>query len=605
MRNAGQGRRTDRLELGWVLAVCALMCGAGVVFILRYGSDVPLADDWGFYIIPLAERTSPQWSWLWEAGGGHRMPLHKLAIWYIWHATQGSLRAAMLCGFIPLAISATLLPLAARAVRGRSEYTDAFFPLLLLHWGHAGVFLWLSTTGVPWVAAIECLLAASFAQPEWYRKWSVAGASAIGVVALSLMGSTGLTAALPFSLGLLLVARKLWQSGCRPEKRNAAMLVAGVVVTGIWFSAVMASFDKREIAQQGAISVSSVAAAAAEFLTMSLGQTARRLWPVSGAVVLGAVVGAIGVLMRSCWRSSAEERLRAVLLILAILAPCATALAVGVGRYLQGGLLNRYGLYSASLLCALYFLAVLYGPSRLRTLAQMVLFAVLCASSLYYASEGLRLGKERLENTHALMSDIAAGTPLTQLVAKHDSVWVGDERRFRRGLLALRSAGIRPFDAIKDDPPMVAWELKPTPSHANAMQASGEGWLGRGRESRVVFSFERPVHVMAIRCAYVLKTRRSSTQWQTSWVRATGCDPFEGIGGQQVLVNFNSAKPRAEEVQYAWIDEPIWAFAISPSAEPCEFRITRLTLFLKPGESLPRLAGSIGKPAEVRPLDSK
>ena len=578
----------DRLELTFVFAVWVLMSAGGLAFISYYGSDIPVADDWGF-VISFAEGQPLTASWLWEQVAEHRLPLQKLVMWCVWHATGGSLRSGMLCGFIPLALIAGFLPLAARSARERSEYTDAFLPLLLLHLGHAGMFTWFTTMSVPWTAAVVCLLLALFANPQWCQTTWGAVVCGLILILLPLLGATGVTASLPFALGLLLMAIVAWWGQNSIARRRALVLTASVVVTGIIAAAVVLGFDRTGLQDPGGGSIAAIGSVALEFLTMSFGQTARRLWPLSGIGVLALIVATILLLLHEARRAERQERFRAILLVLAILAPCVTAVAVGIGRQMQGALVNRYGLYSAPLLCAIYFAWVLHGPPRSRQFVQMVLFTLMCASSLYYVSEALREGKARRGNTEAFMADLVAGKPLSQLVAKHDPMWVGDEKRFRRGLLALRQAGIVPFDSIRDDPALEELHVTSSPSAAHEMIAANGVWRGTGRDSRLVFSFEQPAHVVAVRCAYVLKSRRNSTLWETSWIRSTTDDPFRQAHKQETLVNFNSARPRGEEVQTAWIDEPIRAFAISPCAEACEFQIVGLTLLLRAGGSPPAI----------------
>lgn len=409
------------------------------------------------------------------------------------------------------------------------------------------------------------------------------------LILLALQGATGLTASVAFALGLLIIAAVSSRApGSLAGQGGRFVLIGAVLVTGgVWLAAV-AGFETRGIQDESNISIIRIFTTAVECLAMSFGQTARRLWPMSGVGVLLLIAGTILLLLLTARHSERRDRLRALLLVLAILAPCMTALAVGFGRQLQGGLLNRYSLIAASLLCAVYFSWMLYGPASLSRLVQVVLFSAMCASSLYYASEAFREGKARRENTEAFLADVFAGRPLTQLVAKHDPAWVGDEKRFRRGLLALRDAGIVPFDSIVDDPPLREVPIEPDPSVAQEITAAGSVWRGTGRESRIIFSFEQPAHVIAIRCAYVLNNRRNSTQWETSWVRSRTNDPFRQVQKQEILLNFNSARSRNEEVVTTWIDEPISAFAISPCAEACEFRIIKLELLVREGEPVPR-----------------
>jgi len=178
--------RTNRREFAaasFVLSVVLLLFGVNSVLIVRYGSFIPRADDWGF-VPGVVGSERLDFGWLWQQTADHRVPLQKLVMWLLWQLRPGDLRLAMLAGFWGLAVGTIAMILLLWWVRRRAEYSDVYFPVVLLTFGHAGVFLWWTTTGVPWVTALASLsgmlLVANYDRP------SLKVATAIGVSAITL-----------------------------------------------------------------------------------------------------------------------------------------------------------------------------------------------------------------------------------------------------------------------------------------------------------------------------------------------------------------------------------------------------------------------------------
>lgn len=578
----------DYPELAFVLLIWLLHSVAAGTFIWYFGTDIPRLDDWGF-VTPLAEGVPLTWEWLWHKAAEHRLPAQKLMMYLAWHATGGNLRVGMLCGFIPLAMIVGALVLAIRKLRGRAYYTDAFLPLLLLNMDHMGVFAWFTTMATPWFAALTCSLVVIFASPKFVATLPGAAIAAICAISLSLQGASGLTSAIPFALGLGIIAAIAIRKKSSGDVRAAIVLATGAVCVFFVVLVVVASFDANDLQDTGERSLYSVLVTAVEFLSMSMGQGARRAWPLSGIAIIVVLVCTLGLLIYQISKSSFWERIRAVLLILALMAPCLTALAVGIGRPRQGALLDRYALISAPLLVATYVAWICYAPPRLSRCVQMLFFTSMCALSLYYASESYREMKTLRANSTALVKDIYSGKCLTELVARHDRLWVGDEKRFRRGLTALRYGGISPFDLIRDDPPIEAVRVETSALKVYKMTPRDDVWRGMGRDSQLIVMFEKPAHVLAVRCAYVLETRRNATLWETTWLRANGDNLFSSLVREEALINFNSARHREREVHTVWIDEEINGFGFSPSAEPCEFRLLTLEVLIRAGEPKPQI----------------
>src|SRR5262249_9476383 len=112
-----------------------------LVFVNRYGCNVPFWDEW--QIVPfLAGNHYPTLGYLWEQYNEHRIFLPKLLLWGLSKLTHCDSRAGMFFNAIALGSLAFVTIRVVRTLRGKLHYTDAFFPLALLHLGHWENLLW-------------------------------------------------------------------------------------------------------------------------------------------------------------------------------------------------------------------------------------------------------------------------------------------------------------------------------------------------------------------------------------------------------------------------------------------------------------------------------
>jgi hypothetical protein len=169
----------------------------------------------------------------------------------------------------------------ARRLRGRPSYSDAFFPLLLLNWGHAANFLWdwqvqfhLSTV----VAGATLLLIARHRYP-----FNLAAAMTIWValLLLPLCGANGMAVVPALAAWLLCSAIILWRSEHSATNRDA--LVAFGIGASAYLVLCLYLLGYEAVPYHPRTrSPIEILKAAVAFLTAGFGPATKSLWPLSG-----------------------------------------------------------------------------------------------------------------------------------------------------------------------------------------------------------------------------------------------------------------------------------------------------------------------------------
>ena len=104
-------------------------------FVRTYGVDFPYYDEWE--MVPAITGQQPvTFSWLWSQHNEHRMFLGRRSTSRS-KRSAGTISAPARFDASVLCASAAMLIAFARRFRGHATYADAFFPLLMLHWGQA------------------------------------------------------------------------------------------------------------------------------------------------------------------------------------------------------------------------------------------------------------------------------------------------------------------------------------------------------------------------------------------------------------------------------------------------------------------------------------
>src|SRR5689334_22268107 len=138
-RSEARGALAPSAPAVFVGVVWALMVASTSLYVARYGTAMPMSDDLTqiAFLVP-GQRIS--WSWAWTQHYEHRMPIPLYLYHELVEITRDFRTGTWIEVFLLAALSLAML-LAARRIRGRASYTDAFFPLLWLHWGHSDTLL--------------------------------------------------------------------------------------------------------------------------------------------------------------------------------------------------------------------------------------------------------------------------------------------------------------------------------------------------------------------------------------------------------------------------------------------------------------------------------
>jgi hypothetical protein len=448
----GPPDRSDRAELVFAVGAWVVMVGLLVRQLVLYCTEVPVLDDW-LMIWRLRPDVEWDWRYLWVYHNEHRMPLAKAAYLWGFFATH-DLRAGawMTCAMMGAAALACIF--AARRVRGRSSFADAFFPFLWLNGGQSENVLnsFQLAFSIPSALAMLALIAVWVDRPE-RRTRTIACVGAVAVL-LPLCGVVGLVQ-VPAWLAWL-----AWQAF---RDRRRRWLATGFVVAGIALI-VLVSQGFRTADAFRSPPVMRIFEVGVQFLSRALGQPAVELWPASG--LLFAIALATGlVLLALSARNAGEARERAIGLLVAMVACSALALTLAYGRAMDStyaGLLERYGVLAAPMWTAIHASTTL-SPPRGRILA-MALFAVACATFSSNFESGERTGKVRVANVLELERDFEAGASIEEVARYRWREFLHTEEIMVMCLRDMEAARLGPFanPAVRrPDPPFEALRTRP------------------------------------------------------------------------------------------------------------------------------------------------
>jgi len=384
--------RTDALPA----AVWVALTLAALGFVAAFGHDFPWADEWEF--VPALLGAEPVGPWLWTQHNEHRLPLPRAVYWLLFRLTH-DFRAGMVLQVALLAGASLRLMRVARRERGHARWTDALFPALLLHWGHAENFLmgYQICFALVAVLTVELFLAA-----RGGHGWRVLPQTAL----LALCGGAGLV------FVPLLMA---WRLAAGSWAERVGWLLPAAYL-GVYF----VGYARPPHHPPPSDPVLAVVVAA-QVLALGFGYAAKFVWP---AVAVALV--ALGVATLRHARTAGER--------VVIVAGGAVAAAVGVGRSGFGddemGLWSRYGLLSAPLIVMAY-LTFADQPRVQRLLAVAVL-----AFLPFNLAVGVQWAAMLDRTLTPIVAAHRAGVPADDIVRDYLG-GSGQEERARRGLPML------------------------------------------------------------------------------------------------------------------------------------------------------------------------
>jgi len=503
----------ERLASVFVWSGWALMFLAAMAFVAVYGRNAPFWDDWEILVPALAGKQPITAAWLWGTYHEHRLPLPKLILLGLAKLTDCDFRAGMFFNACALGLLAGVMILAAKKLRGWTSYTDAVFPLILLHWGHWANLSWFFTVhfvSTTFLAGAVLSIIAGTRGPVTPR---VAVLAAVCLVLLPLTGTTGLIFAPFLALWLVDSSIRRWRSR-EPQGRRDGVFIFGLAVVvmllvGLYF----VGLRLDSFAKHASLVVS--LRSATKFLSTSVGPIAISFWPYSGLLVL-ALISLAAVNLTMAWGERPFERSRELGLFLFMGAVVTLGCGIGWGRAALGeerAFSPTYVTLAALTLCVVYF-ACGIGNKTNNRLAQVGLFVLMCILLPFNSRDGWKNGRRRSQQMGAYVQDLLAQTPPYLLAEHHVSFLIPyfTKAQFVEWLHMLRDAGIGLYRYLPDDPTAQEIPFPITP------QAPGEM---RSDPRRLTFTVEEePRFVYALRIKYSCQTDSRKIPWlQVFWKR--------------------------------------------------------------------------------------
>ncbi len=453
-----RGEGADRFAALFVWGIGAVLLVAALGYAARFSTDTPFLDD--LALVPVlggADSATP--AWLWQQQSDHRNPLPKVIRLVLARATGTAFLPAVWFNFLAMGACAVLGILAARRIRGRTAWADAFFPLLFLHWGQGfsllRPILVNGTTRSLLLCTALFLVSGIRTVPSAGKVLGVA-AAALG---LALCSTSGLILAVPLGAWVLWACRAAGGHGPGDRRRIAAtrILLALLAAAGIAYFLGFRSLGGRPVTS----SPSAAAAVALQALGQAFGPAGAFGWRQEGGIQgfglgfpplfsLGAAgLGLGGVLLGIlALRGEDPGRHRAAGLAAGSAGVLLMAAAIGWGRAefrSDMGLQNHYGVATAPILAGVFLLLLDRFPARWAEFVHVALFALFCALLTFNAQVGYRNGRDLRERLAVFETDARAGMSPEDLADRHAAFFWPSKEELAGYLRQMKAAGIGPY----------------------------------------------------------------------------------------------------------------------------------------------------------------
>ncbi len=427
----------------WIL--WALMVLAALTYVAERTDPIPLGEDWEPLPVVVGHRAVSA-AWMWELDYEWREPIPRLAIVALIRLSGFDFRAPRFCSVLLLGLAAFALIRAAGQLRGFTRVTDAFFPLVLLHWGQSRPLLQIMFLDYVLTIALAVGVLLVMLKHPGGPPLRAGLLAALCLLGLPLCGAVGVAVAPPLILWLGYAGVRRLRSSEPGGRRDGAWLLSlaalAVGLLGLYF----AGYRWPPEAPR-APSLVAALTTAAQFLGMSIGPFGQAGWPYSAfGVILLSLAGAAALL--AVWRERPQERVRTAGLLLFVVSCWLLALSVGIGRSGFGeeiGFMDRYITSSTLILCVLYLIWDMAGTPRTGRVIQFFLFGLMLALLPYNARIGLGKRNTLALREKALMKDVRAGLTPKEVAARHWHYFYRSEGKFSRFLDMMRQAQIGPY----------------------------------------------------------------------------------------------------------------------------------------------------------------
>ncbi len=568
----------------FVWGTWALLLVGVLVYIRAFSTNIPYYDEFTM-VAPVTGNQPITLRYLWSQHNEHRIPLPRLLYLALARLTGGDFRAGMYANALILGFLAVGMIRAARRLRGGTTYADAFFPLALLHVGHADSFLASFQVAFTVAALLTCCLL-------WLILWSrhpltvwTALAGGVGLLLLPLCGAHGLPFVPPLAGWLVLWA---WRDRRLPGGFRRLLLVLVLTLASLFLVVFYFHGLQKVPYHPASPSWRATLRVALEFFTMGFGAGVAALWPYAGYVLAALLVLGPAVLVWRQWRHPSD---RVLCFGLGLFLLGAAGLAGGVGYGRAGldmgiGFSLRYTTLAVPALCGLYFVGEIAGVAWFGRSLQMGLYTCLAALLLSNSNAGVAFGKARHALLGAVVKDLDGAPTAEQLAQKHPFLVPDQKHLFlfaERDYLAtrlemLRRAGIGKFKRLRAAPAALREIGVPvTPVLATDLTWKGTTAEITGTNPCLGFVLPQPERVYGIRLTYAFANKPEPTaDLILLWKYEGQNDYSDALRSVHMRLD---ATPGPHQV-VIYVNNTLNHFIVRPDVRPCTFMLQGIQLLV-------------------------
>jgi hypothetical protein len=436
----------------WRAAWFVWLCWGGLTLltgglVLWLGITVPLWDEWDA-IVPFITAEKPvTWQSMWTPHNEHQIIIPRLLLLGLDRLTGHDFRAGMFASLLLLSATSAGLLWTIRRVRGYWVWADAFFPFLLLNWGHAANLLMSFQVQLVMAGCLGCFAAAFFADRD---RPSAARLAWLGLI----LAAWPLCSAAGIACGLAIVpyfAVCLWfRRDADPPLSRTAVVIVALLLVAIPVECLL-TFVPRASADRPIIDVVELIRHVILEFGMAFGAVVRVIGFPVAAVSVGLSASALWWLWRGREQSE-TTRVSRVGLALVVLAHLGLAAAIAWGRSglsERAVLATRYVTLICPLLVTVYLAAVRCAPDRWREVVTSGLCLVHVGLYPAYVVGSWSTAYPRKVAAAALAEEISNGVPLPELVNRHSGFFYPADAVFEHQLRQLHDAKIGIFADIQ------------------------------------------------------------------------------------------------------------------------------------------------------------
>lgn len=447
----------------WAWTIWACVSLAALCFVAVFSLHTPYVDEWEW--IGRATGNEPvTLSWLWSQHNEHRMFLPRLIYLGLGAISGFDFRAGSFFNVLILSGLSFALMLAARSVRGRTRICDAFFPLLLLHWGQFENLIWGFQLNFVTSVVLEGVLLLMILRCGDEITLKLFGLVAFCLVLLGLCGTYAVVYLPPMVCWLCYASVRKWRSGGPHARRDAPLMfvlaAAPAALAAMYFQGIYARAYTPGFYASLRTGI--------QFISFGIGPGAKEIWPISGLLVL-IVCTTIVWKCLMVFRNHPAHRIRAAGFLMYLAGIIALATAIGLGRAFIGpiaGFEPRYMTLAVPLMLLLFLLCETYGNAALKRHLPRTLFIMMALLFFVNAQKGISHSTNLWRHLAGFERDMRDGIPADALGLRYADQWghVTSEI-FSTRLAWLRNARLGPYRL-------------PTPKSGEAVRVEGIGRQG-------------------------------------------------------------------------------------------------------------------------------